>query len=71
MTFLGSKIQQCYKTKISKMVNFTSSAVNKQCWLKKGIGCLKNKLQLLLSLYLNDEIGYSTVLKPFAYLKCF
>lgn len=32
------------------MVNFTSSAVNKQCWLKKGIGCLKNKLQLLLSL---------------------
>lgn len=53
------------------MVNFTSSAVNKQCWLKKGIGCLKNKLQLLLSLYLNDEIGYSTVLKPFASLKCF
>ena len=38
---------------------------------KKGIGFLK-KLQLLFSLYLNDEIGYSTVvLKPVAYLKCF
>lgn len=60
-----------YKTKISKIVILiTSSAVNKRGQLRKGIGCLK-KLQLLLSLYLNDETGYSTLLKPVAYLKCF
>ena len=66
MCFLGSKIQQCYKTKISKIVNITSSAISKQWRLIKGIGCLQN-LQPLLSLYLNDEIGYSTtVFKPVA-----